>query len=80
MEGWGGGLDLTNSAIIGSETIAHPYGKDKIDSYLTAGLQISSRCTKDLRGTSKLLRDFGGKNIERQLINTERRDSSFKKV
>ena len=29
--------------IIGSETIRHPYGKNKIDPYLTAGLQIHSR-------------------------------------
>lgn len=38
LECWGRG-GTADSTIIGSETIGHPYGKDKVDPYLTAGLK-----------------------------------------
>ena len=67
MLGVGERPDRTDSTIIGSETIGHPYGKDKVDPYLTAGLQISSRCTKDLQETSKTTIGLWDENSEGQL-------------
>lgn len=67
MLGVGERPDCTDSTIIGSETIGHPYGKDKVDPYLTAGLQISSRCTKDLQETSKTTFGLWDENSEGQL-------------
>ena len=43
LECAGAGGHRTHSSIIGWETTGHPYGKDKVDPYLTAGLQIGSR-------------------------------------
>ena len=67
MLGAGERPDCTDSTIIGSETIGHPYGKDKVDPYLTAGLQTSSRCTKDLQETSKTTIGLWDENSEGQL-------------
>lgn len=41
LECYGGGEKTLQQLV--SRQLAHPYGKDKVDPYLRAGLQISSR-------------------------------------